>query len=87
MIRAEPGPTKPQAGVMTTRPAMAPEIMPSTDGFLPMNHSQPIQASEAVPVAIWVESAVMPAVVLAATAEPALKPNQPTHRSEAPITA
>ena len=28
----------------------------------------------------------MPAVPLAATAEPALKPNQPTHSSEAPIT-
>ena len=37
-------------------------------------------------VAIWVTVIAMPALALAAVAEPALKPNQPTHRSEAPIT-
>ena len=44
-----------------------------------------IQPSEAAAVAIWVAAAAMPALTLAVTAEPALKPNQPTHRSEAPM--
>ena len=37
-------------------------------------------------MAIWVAAAAMPALKPAVTAEPALKPNQPTHSSEAPIT-
>jgi hypothetical protein len=37
-------------------------------------------------VAICVASIAMPARPSAATAEPALKPNQPTHSSEAPIS-
>ena len=36
-------------------------------------------------VAIWVTSMAMPAVPLAAMAEPALKPNQPNHSMAAPI--
>jgi hypothetical protein len=36
-------------------------------------------------VAIWVAAIAMPARPSAATAEPALKPNQPTQSSEAPI--
>ena len=39
----------------------------------------------AVAVAIWVTAIAMPACMPAVTAEPALKPNQPTHSSEAPI--
>ena len=51
-----------------------------------MIHSANIQASAAAAVAIWVTAMAMPARPSAATAEPALKPNQPTHSSEAPIT-
>src|SRR6266550_5592073 len=86
IIRAPRGSTKPDAGVIATRPATAPEMMPSTLGFLLTIHSANIQASAAVAVAIWVTVIAMPALPLAAVAEPALKPNQPTHRSEAPIT-
>src|SRR5579859_1660898 len=82
---APPGSTKPEAGVMATRPATAPEQMPSTDG-LPLNiHSTIIQPRPAAAVAIWVTAMAMPALTPAVTAEPALKPNQPTHSSEAPI--
>src|SRR6202521_4675870 len=82
---APAGPTKPEAGVIATRPATAPEQMPTTVG-LPRNaHSTNIQASAAVAVAIWVTVMAMPACKPAVTAEPALKPNQPTHSSEGPI--
>ena len=39
MARAPVGFTKPEAGVMATRPATAPEIMPNTEGFLETIHS------------------------------------------------
>src|SRR5262249_27422180 len=86
MIKAPTGLTKPEAGVMATSPATAPEIMPSTDGFLATSHSEHIQPSEAAAVAICVAAAAMPAFGEAVTAEPALKPNQPTQSSEAPMT-
>src|ERR1700760_3679465 len=82
-----PGSTKPEAGVMATRPATAPEMAPRTDGLPLVIHSANIQPSAAAAVAICVTVMAMPARPLAATAEPALKPNQPTHSSEAPITA
>src|ERR1700730_11947291 len=77
-IRAPRGSTNPDAGVIATRPATAPEMMPSTLGFLFMTHSANIQASAAVAVAIWVTAIAIPALPLAAVAEPALKPNQPS---------
>src|SRR5262249_40888203 len=83
--KAPTGPTKPEAGVMATRPATAPEMMPRTLGFLCTSHSANIQASAAAAVAICVTAMAIPARVPADTAEPALKPNQPTHRREAPI--
>src|SRR4051812_9160896 len=85
MIEA-PGRTKPDAGVIATTPATAPEIAPSTDGLPLATHSANIQASAAAAVAICVTAMAMPARPFAATAEPALKPNQPTQRSEAPMT-
>ena len=60
--------------------------MPRTEGFWAKIHSATIQARAAPAVAIWVATAAMPAWVLEVTAEPALKPNQPTHSSEAPMT-
>ena len=80
------GPTKPEAGVMATRPATAPVMMPSTFGVPCFSQSSTIQASAAAAVASWVTSMAMPASVPAATALPALKPNQPTHRIDAPST-
>src|ERR1700744_6066958 len=86
MMRAPVGSTKPEAGVIATRPATAPEIKPRIEAFLAMIHSMNIQASEAAAVAIWVAAMAMPALTFEVTAEPALKPNQPTHSNEAPIT-
>ena len=85
MITAGVGPTKPDAGVMATSPATAPEQMPITVGLPFMIHSTTIQVKPAVAVAVWVTSMAMPACRPAVTADPALKPNQPTHSKEAPI--
>ena len=85
-ITIEPtGPTKPDAGVMATSPATAPEQMPMTVGLPRMAHSTNIQVKPAAAVAICVTAIAMPACMPAVTAEPALKPNQPTHSSEAPM--
>ena len=86
ITNAPPGSTKPEAGVMATRPATAPEMMPSTLGLPRAIHSANIHASAAAAVAICVTAIAMPARPSAASSEPALKPNQPTQSSEAPIT-
>src|SRR5215469_16951277 len=79
MMMEAPGSTKPDAGVIATRPATAPEMQPSTDGLPLASHSANIQASAAAAVAICVTAMAIPARPFDATAEPALKPNQPTH--------
>src|SRR5580693_10252011 len=84
---APPGSTKPEAGVMATRPATAPDAAPSTEGLPLAIHSANIQPSAAAAVAICVTAIAIPARPLAAVAEPALNPNQPTQSSEAPMTA
>ena len=50
-------------------------------------HSTKVQDSTAAAAAIWVANIAMPARPPAVSAEPALKPNQPTHNRAAPITA
>src|SRR5690606_8398812 len=85
ITRAPAGPTVPEAGVIATRPATAPEIKPSSEGLPWDTHSPNIHASAAVPVQICVTSIAMPAEEPAATALPALKPNQPTQSIAAPI--
>src|ERR1700757_5267888 len=85
MANAPTGPTKPDAGVIATRPATAPEQMPTTVGLPFSAHSTSIQVKPAAAVANWVTAIAMPACMPAVTAEPALKPNQPTHSSEAPM--
>src|SRR3981189_1826432 len=87
MTSDPPGSTKPEAGVMATRPATAPDTAPSTEGLPLANHSANIQPSAAAAVAICVTVIAMPARPFAATAEPALKPNQPTQSIDAPRTA
>src|SRR5215831_11396584 len=85
IANAPTGPTKPDAGVIATRPATAPEQMPTTVGLPLSDHSTSIQVKPAVAVAICVTSMAMPACMPADTAEPALKPNQPTQSSAAPM--
>src|SRR6184192_2318669 len=53
-ITSEPvGLTKPEAGVIATRPATAPEMMPSTDGLPRVIHSANIQESAAAAALSW----------------------------------
>src|SRR5437762_12831570 len=86
MTRAGIGSTKPDAGVMAKRPATAPLAAPSTVGFPLPSHSAPIHESAAAAVAVLVATKALVASAFAATALPALKPNQPTQRSAAPVT-
>src|ERR1700688_4113743 len=79
------GPTKPEAGVIATRPATAPEHMPRSDGSPLINHSANIQDKAAAEVATKVFTKVRAVTPFASRLEPALKPNQPTQSNEAPI--
>src|SRR5690606_26015356 len=78
------GPTKPAAGVTATRPATAPDAAPSIDALPLVTASPPSHESVAAPVARMVLMNASAAVPLAPNAEPALKPNQPPHSSDAP---
>ena len=70
---------------MVPRPATAPDRMPSTEGLPRLAHSTDIQTSAATAAEMWVLSMALPASSPDDSAEPALKPNQPTHSSEVPI--
>ena len=85
MTRADMGCTKPEAGVMATSPATAPEMAPRALGLPLRIHSATLQPMAAAAVAKWVLTKALVARPLAATAEPALKPNQPTHSRQAPM--
>ena len=87
MMIAEPGSTKPEAGVIATRPATAPEMAPSTEGLPLAIHSANIQRQRGGRGGDLRHGHRHAGAAVGATAEPALKPNQPTHSSEAPITA
>src|SRR5512134_2538258 len=86
MTIAERGPTKPEAGVMATKPATAPDAAPRTVGLPRDNHSVSIQASVAAAVAVWVTTNAPVARAPELKALPALNPNQPTHNMAAPVT-
>src|SRR5450755_2805141 len=77
-------PTLPQAGVIATSPATAPDAAPTIDALPLKSASARDQASTAHAVAEKVLMKASTAVPLASSAEPALKPNQPTHSSAAP---
>src|SRR6202521_3723191 len=79
------GPTNPEAGVIATSPAAAPEIAPSALARPFLSHSAALQPSAAAAAAKWVATTALVARLLAARALPALKPNQPTHSKQAPI--
>src|SRR5664279_4314177 len=78
--------TKPDAGVIATRPATAPEMAPRTLGLPATIHSTTIQDNTAAAVAKCVAMKALLARGPAFSALPALNPNQPTHRRQAPIT-
>src|SRR5215212_9886520 len=77
--------TKPHAGVITTRPATAPEQKPRILG-LPLNmYSAIAQTNDATAVAMVVVMKALAATPSAATALPALNPYQPTQSIPVPI--
>src|SRR5215467_8336481 len=84
IITAPPAVTNPQAGVITTRPATAPEQNPSTLGLPLMIHSAIGQTKEATAVASVVVVKAFAAMTSAATALPALNPYQPTQSIPVP---
>src|SRR6266853_2244969 len=71
------GLTNPEAGVMATSPATAPEIAPNTLGLPFLSHSASIQPRVAAAAPKYVATNALVARLDAASALPALKPNQP----------
>ena len=71
--------------MIATRPATAPDTMPSSEGSPFTSHSAKSQASVAAEVAMKVLTKVSAVTPFDSRLEPALKPNQPTQSSEAPI--
>src|SRR5437899_3409837 len=86
MMRDDIGPTNPEAGVMATSPATAPEAAPSTVGLPRAVHSVNIPPRAAAAVAVLVTTKALVASAPALIALPALKPNQPNQRRAAPAT-
>src|SRR6266487_1231758 len=84
MITAPLADTNPQAGVITTKPATAPEQNPRTLGLPRVTHSAIGQTKDATAVASVVVVKALAAIPSAATALPALKPYQPTHNIPVP---
>src|ERR1700722_583170 len=80
-----PAVTKPQAGVITTRPATAPEQKPSTLGLPRTIHSIIGHTKDATAVASVVVMKAFAPTTSAATELPALKPYQPTQSMPEPI--
>src|SRR5690606_3613150 len=80
------GPALPAAGVIATRPAITPEQPPSSVDLWPRAFSATIHAIAPAAVAVKVLIIARPAAPLAPSAEPALKPNQPTHSRPVPIS-
>src|SRR6266542_2992903 len=76
--------TNPQAGVITTRPATAPEQNPRMLGLPLTTHSVIAQANDPTAVAMVVVMKAFAATPSAATALPALKPYHPTHNIPVP---
>src|ERR1017187_10154476 len=78
--------TKPDAGVIVASPATMPAAAPSTLG-LPFNfHSIAAQLKEAAAAEKCVAANALVASEPAFSALPALKPNQPTHKSPVPTS-
>src|SRR3972149_1048977 len=80
MATASMGWTKPEAGVMATRPATAPAAAPMTLGLPARAQLANIQERAAAAAAVLVTTKALAAWPLAAPALPALKPNQPNQR-------
>src|SRR3954447_5225593 len=82
---APTGETDEHDGVIATRPATTPDAAPSEVACPSRIFSVSSQPSDAAPVATIVLTQTTEAALLAASAEPALKPNQPNHSRPAPV--
>src|SRR5919202_4631057 len=80
------GDTYPDAGVIATKLATAPDAAPIVEGRPVWAHETSAHVTAAIAVAVWVATNALVAFDRAAPAEPALKPNQPTHSKAAPRT-
>src|SRR5258708_4151018 len=85
ILRAAIGPTNPAAGGMPPSPATAPEIAPRALALPFLNHSAALQLSAAAAAPKCVATNALDASEPAASALPALNPNQPTHNRHAPM--
>src|SRR6201985_3730087 len=82
---APSGVTEEQDGVIATRPATRPDAAPSEVAWPSRIFSVISQPSIAALVATLVVTQTSAAWPLAASAEPAVKPNQPNQSSAAPV--
>ena len=85
MMTALVGVTKPAPGVIVTKPATMPEQKPNTLGLPRTTHSSMPQTKPAVAAARTVVVKAFEARASEPSAEPALKPNQPTKSMPVPI--
>ena len=85
MTSAGMGFTKPAAGVIQTKPATAPEAVPSTLGLPRSSHSYKAQATAPAAAEKCVTANALDVRWSLASSLPALKPNQPTHSMAAPM--
>src|SRR2546428_10093460 len=74
----------PEAGVTARRPATAAREIPTAEGFFFLTQSVSIQLTAAPAAAKFVTTNAFTASSFAARALPALNPNQPNQRTEAP---
>src|SRR6478609_11295193 len=81
---APTGVTAPQAGVIATRPVIAPDAAPTPVTWPSLTFSTASQASVAAQVAVNVVTMTMAAELPAASAEPPLNAYQPAHSRPAP---
>jgi hypothetical protein len=86
MRMADHGGTNPEAGVIATRAATAPEHQPTTLHRLVKTRSRKSQVNPPTDAAVFVAMQVMTALKFAPFAEPPLKPNHPNQRQAVPRT-
>src|SRR5919109_2660609 len=86
MASAPPAVTKPDAGVIATSPATAPQAAPTTLTLRLWRYCARTQVIVAAPAAVFVTRRALAARPLAPRADPALNPNQPNHSRPAPRT-
>src|ERR1700757_791340 len=85
MASAARGPTNPDAGVMATSPATAPEMAPRAPALPFFNHPPALQLKPAAAAPKCVATNALLASPPEERALPALKPNHPTHSKHAPM--